>query len=80
MREEDTEHFHEWNSSDSEDSKASEDALSVPESAEGECDFPEFDEILQDVSNLFKEELRVTPTAMSVEMQRHRGGLERTAI
>ena len=56
VREEDTDRFNKWNSSDSEDSEASEDGLSVPDSEEGESDPPELDEILPDVSKLFKEE------------------------
>ena len=40
MREEDMDCYHEWNSSDNEDLKDSEDDLSVPDSAEGESDPP----------------------------------------
>ena len=57
MGEEDIDRHHEWNSSDNEDTTASEDDFSVPESAEGECVPPEIEDILQDVSKLFKEDL-----------------------
>ena len=55
-REEDLDRLNVWNSSDNEEVDPSEDDLSTPESNEGEYIPPKTEDILKDVSQLYKEE------------------------